>query len=346
MKMNFRRRGSDPVEIDSVPATLIAELETLYRPPTPELPFDPTAFTAPALPSPGAATLLHRHWKLAITASAALLIAAAIAIPVSLGGDTQAVDAQTVLGRAQNAAILNQPATTPSYHLVATTEYAGKGTVTTETWYRDSTHFRTEEHTPARDSTVIADGDSGWFIETVGTQTAVVHLTGSAAIIPPLIEDSGASDDGLVGLLQQTSAESGCQSATNAGLQTFDGRTAYVITISASPSPTCGVQKLLYGTQGGSVTAWIDQQTSVPLKAEERDATGTIMFQYTVTQFQVGESIPSSTFAYQPAAGVTPVTATTGMEVKEALKNFVLGGVVGSPGMMSTPTADGSAAGK
>ena len=73
------------------------------------------------------------------------------------------------------------------------------------------------------------------------------------------------------------------------------------------------------------MTVLIDEQTFQTLRAEQRDASGAPVFAYEVTQMDVGQSIPGSTFEYQPPAGVTAVNATSPSDIKQAFGSTAQG---------------------
>jgi outer membrane lipoprotein-sorting protein len=235
------------------------DLETVYRLPVPLMHFDPVATPARASFMPE-----KRRWRPALVgAAAAAGLLLFLAGPSLFGGSPAEVSAQEVFQRTQAVAATNSPvASAQSYHMVATSELYGPpgmqtaGTnSTTETWYQDAGHQRSESYDESGRLVFgqSQDGDDLWFYSTVGGSTdpdqlRVVHSTdnqmGFSAFGP---QDFGVNS--LNALLEMYSGN--CASAENIGEETIAGRPAYVIEVKQTPE-TCDIKSVI--TQDGDMT--------------------------------------------------------------------------------------------
>ncbi|MGH2632113.1 MAG: LolA family protein, partial [Tepidiformaceae bacterium] len=319
--MNFRRKHSDnldPSQLTDTPVALEQDLFALYQVPTPTL-----KFSAPVVePSGHRGRWMKVRRPVAAIAAAGAIAAALLFGPGLLGGGTTPVNAEQIFTRASAAA--NASAAQTSYHLVATTSgLKGVADAQSETWSRDAAHTRNQ----SSDSGMIINGDQLWLWTTNDGQLRAVHAASGGAAF--------ASTDTLPGSLAQLLASygsDGCQTATLGGEATVAGRQAYELTL--TPSDNC---RKAAGSKvaepAGSLHVWVDKQTFITLKTEAQDANGNAVYQYQVTEIEVGQAIPDSVFQYQPPSGVDVVQVQDAAQAKSALA-----GTAGKAG--PTPGAD------
>ena len=321
--LNFHRnRGTEqePQPADRTGDGLAELLEALYAVPAPNIAFDFQRARATSRVNAKPAGWM-RHWKPVAGLAAGLAVAAAaaiIAVTAIPSGGVATVNAQQIFSRAQAIANVDSGLAGTPYHTVATFETTGKYATTTETWRQDATHYRTTTTVGSSSFTMVADDSDLWLVQADGTRTVAVRATGQAAGDVSAAE--AAQPTSLVQALAQYS-QGECQTVSQEGAQAVAGRQAYVIVVTpdASGCADPNVHKKLSLSQPGTMTAWVDEQTFLPLKTEQRDASGTVQATYTVTQIEVGGPIAPSLFAYQPPPGVTPITVTTTEAAKQAL---------------------------
>lgn len=207
-------------------------------------------------------------------------------------------------------------------------EASGKQTNNTEIWFADGEHFHNSQTfdglpdgTPSTFGSAV-NGDDAWLYLSDGNGLRVVH--GSSDALGMTWGLGQPDSKSLADVLGQYSKDR-CQSARQTGEATVLGRTAYVIEVSQTPE-SCGlgdggtiVKRLPDGGDAGTMTVWVDRGTFLPLKTENRDGDGTLIYRYYVTEIQVGADIPASAFEYQPPAGTTVTEVTTAVGAKQAL---------------------------
>ena len=299
----------------------VGELEqgllALYQVPIPTLKF------TPVLEPAGRGARWAAVRRPVFVAGAAGVIAAALLLgPGLLGGGTASVNAEQIFSKASAAA--NTSAAQVSYHLVATTS-APKGGLDSksETWSRDAAHTRTQ----SEDSGVIFNGDQLWLWTNVDGQERAVHAASGASAF--------AAKETLPGSLAQLLASYGgnsCQTAALDGEATVAGRQAYELTVTPSDSCPKAAAANVAGRKG-SLRLWVDKQTFIPLKTEGQDGSGTITYQYEVTEIETGQAIPDSVFEYQPPAGVDVAQVQDVSQAKAALSGAGTSGT-------TAPTSD------
>lgn len=315
-------------EADPAGAKLAADLQALYAAPAPGLRFTPP----PELPArlPGARR--WRRWQPAMAAAVAVAGLAAVLIAPSLWQTESRVNAETVFARASTVAETSAPADGPAaYHLIATTETPGKaGTSTTETWYADSSHIRSEQdYDPANagaDFGTLVRGDQAWLYGSIDGVYRAVHGPASELGVGFVggMPGSGTATDLSQVLGQYTG---GCQVARADGEDTIVGRAAYKIAVTMDFN-TCPVPDAKADPgKMGPLTLWVDRETFLPLKTEQLDTAGGMMYVYEVTQIEVGGPIPDSAFEYVPPVGVAVQDVANLTEAKFILSGYTKDGV-------------------
>jgi outer membrane lipoprotein-sorting protein len=334
--------------IEGLDTEMASDLQDLYAAPVPAIQFQPT----PAAPNSWLSQLLGRTWRPAAAVAATGIAVATVLVGPSLWSGESPVNAETILARTSAAAQSNAPAAgRQSYHLVATTEsdYPEKGSTatTTEVWYVDATHQRTEsEYTgdSIPDFGVSVDGADAWMFGAFGGEVRAVHGPASELGISSggkIVHAVTASDvcpsgsplcvaqstgSSLSELLSQYTAH--CQKAEQDGEDTIAGRTAYRIVV----TPDVATCPAILGDPGkdigklGTLILDVDEETFLPLKMEQQDNGGGPAYTYTVTQIQVGGDIPGATFTYAAPAGVTVVDVADLTQAKNILSGYSIDG--------------------
>ena len=324
---NFDPTRDDPIE--GLDASLASDLQDLYAAPVPAMPFTPAAAIQGGL----LPRLLRHTWRPASALGAAALAIAAVLVGPSLWSGESQVNAETIFARTSAAAQSNAPAAGPqSYHLVATTESGPGAPSTTETWYVDADHQRFEnEYTGdgSPDFGVSIDGADGWMYGDFGGTYRAVHgpaseLGGSFSIQP-----GGGIDLGQV--LGQY--EGGCQKAEQDGEDTVAGRAAYRIVVSPDINSCPGFQgdPAALAAKFGTLVIDVDKETFLPLRTEQMSDGSLPPYTYTVTEIQVGEEIPDSTFVYTAPPGVTVVDVTNQIQAKNVISGLPIDGPTAAP---------------
>ncbi len=218
-------------------------------------------------------------------------------------------------------------------------EANSKQSNTTEIWFADRDHFRNAQTfagakgEPASTFGQAANGPEAWIYMSDDTGIRVAH--GSSEALGMMWGPGTPDSKSLADVLSQYSNDS-CQSARQVGDATVLGRAAYVIEVRQTPelcdfgdgdikrqidtgdgSP--GEKRLSKGSDQSTMKVWVDQETFLPLKTENRDANGTLAYGYYVTELEVGADIPASAFEYHPPAGATVTEVTSAVEAKQAL---------------------------
>ena len=292
-------------------------LEDVYRLPVPSMHFDPLANPVPAQPSP-----IRRRWRPALLGAA---VAAGLALflvgPSLLGGSPQKVSAEQLLERTRTVATVNPLSMDfGSYHLLSSSQTPDGRSITTEVWFQDTDHQRSETRDAATGELItgfLKDGDDIWFYAESGGQMKATHTTldgGIFSVGPGFGAQLGFGAGSLADLL--SSFTSDCSDATDLGSDTVAGRPVYVIEVTPTPE-TCDMQ-VVQGpdgkTQGvmvssmessedhgeggapethavfvgGPMTMWIDQETFMTLKTESSAGDGS--FGYEVTSLDLDAS--------------------------------------------------------
>ena len=57
----------------------------------------------------------------------------------------------------------------------------------------------------------------------------------------------------------------------------------------------------------GVLTLWVDQETFLPLKTQQQEGEGNVLYTYEVTSIETGMDIDAATFVYEPPTGVEVV---------------------------------------
>jgi outer membrane lipoprotein-sorting protein len=326
---NYRDQRTDDDDIlpeaDARGARLISDLSDLYLAPVPDLRFEERPVRSAS--RGWLARLLGLGWRPALVAAAAATILAAVLVAPPLWNGESRVSAEVIFARTSAAAQRNAPAVaTAGYHLVATIESPSQpGSVTTtETWYADPSHLRTEQNWSGGGETadfgLAVSGDDAWLYGTFDGVVRVAH--GPAPELGATFgQQSAASDIGQV--LSQYTAN--CQTARQDGEETVAGRTAYkiVVTPDVRTCPATGGEPQKDIGKLGTLNVWVDKETFLPLKTEQLASEGGPPgYIYTVTSIEVGGDIAASTFEYVAPEGVAVQDVANLTEAKNVLSGF------------------------
>jgi hypothetical protein len=230
---------TDPTNIESDDdASLVADLAALYAAPVPRLRFDSAQAGSRHKPERRAG-LLSRRGRLAAGVAAAAALGAIVAGSTVWRGDAEPVSAEAILDRTSAASATNAPVgVNRSYHLVATFESPRKeGYIsTTEIWYQDASHVRTEDRTDQTPSDFgqIMNGGEAWWYLTMEGELRAVHFpaTELSAWKSPF-----APGESLADVIGQY--DGGCQSARQVDDAQVLGRAAYVLVVTTH-GEACG----------------------------------------------------------------------------------------------------------
>jgi hypothetical protein len=313
--------------IDGLDQNLASDLHDLYAAPVPELRFQRAAGPM----SNGWLSQLLRHtWRPAAAVGSTAIAVAAVLVGPSLWNGESQVNAETIFARTSAAAQSNAPASGPqSYHLIATAESGALST--TEVWYVDATHQRTEnEYTGdgVADFGVVLGGSDAWMYGNFDGNFRAVHGPASElGMTFPL--QTNAGDLGEV--LGQY--DGSCQKATQDGEETVAGRAGYRIVVTpdvdACPSiagePGKDIGKL------GTLILVVDKETFLTLRTEQKGDGGLPGYTYTVTSLEVGEDITTDTFSYSAPSGVTVVDVANLTEAKNVISGYSVDGTQPAP---------------
>jgi outer membrane lipoprotein-sorting protein len=306
----------------------------------------------------------RRTWRPAVALAMAAVAVAAVLVGPSLWSGESQVNAETILARTSAAAQSNAPAAgTQSYHLIATTESPGQtgAATTTETWYVDATHQRTEEEYTGDgipDFGVSVDGADAWMFGAFGGEVRAVHGPASElgtssggkivhAVTASQVCPSGSpvcvaqsTGSSLSEVLSQYTAD--CQKAEQDGEDTIAGRTAYRIVV----TPDVANCPAILGDPGkdigklGTLILDVDKETFLPLKMDQQDNGGGPAYTYTVTRIQISGEIPDATFMYTAPTGVTVVDVADLTQAKNVLSGYPIDGNPPAPDNSTPPSPD------
>lgn len=321
-----RKFGDLIADGDLASAKLAADLEDLYAAPVPDLRFSPPREERVGLPG----RLRWRWWRPVAAAAVAAAALVAVLIAPSPWQREPQVSAEAIFVRASTAAETNAPAAgAATYRLIATTETPGQPATltTTETWYADASHIRTEHEYDAANSGadfgILVNGDDAWLYGAFDGVYRAAH--GPASELGAGFGDLAAGAAADIGqVLGQYS--DGCQVAHAEGEETIAARAAYKIVVAADTNACPALDANRGPGKLGVLTVWVDQETFLPLKTEQQDATGSVMYVYEVTQIDVGGAIPESTFVYLAPAGTAVQDVTNLTEAKFVLSGYTLEG--------------------
>lgn len=318
------RTQDDP--IDGLDARLASDLHDLYAAPVPSLRFERVI----ADPQNGWVSQLLRHtWRPAAAIGATAVAVAAVVVGPSLWNGESQVNAETIFARTSAAAQSNAPASgAQSYHLIATTESVGQSAATTtETWYVDSNHLRTENEWDgdgSPDFGISVSGADAWMYGNFDGVARAAHGPASELAVT-FADQSGSASIGEV--LGQYSGN--CQKAEQDGEDTVAGRAAYriVVTPDIDACPTIGGEPGKDIGKLGTLILLVDKETFLPLKTEQRGDGGLPAYTYTVTQIEVGGDIEDATFSYTAPGGVTVVDVADVTAAKNVLSGYTPDGI-------------------
>lgn len=298
---------------------LLDHLAALYAAPVPA-----QVFTPPARPAGARPSFARRHWRPLGAVAAGLAVITLLAIvPATWGGGAEHVSAQTILDRASAAA---SGASTPavSYHLVAVLHVDGKdraGPVTSETWYQDARNFRIEQSTGNQvvNGEAAHDGQAWLYVRSKG-ELRVAHGAYDDVLAPVGPQQASSLSEALA---KYTGG--GCQVPEDRGETTFLGRPAYVVDVVpdlalCAAANTDEARKMQAAAKDlGALTLVVDKQTFVPLKIEQRDATGTPVYTYQVSAFETGAAVSAAIASWAPPPGAVVTDVTSPVEAKQAI---------------------------
>jgi outer membrane lipoprotein-sorting protein len=325
----FDERTQDD-SIEGLDTALASDLNDLYAAPVPALHFQRTA---PAPQTGGLSQLLRRSWRPAAALGATAVAVAAVLVGPSLWNGESQVNAETIFARTSAAAQTNAPASGPqSYHLIATTESGGQSAATTtETWYVDSSHQRSENDWTgdgSADFGFSVDGADAWMYGDFSGAMRAVHGPASE------FSASFGTQNGAASLGEVLGQYNGnCQKATQDGEETIAGRAAYriVVTPDVDTCPTIAGEPGKDMGKLGTLIVDVDKETFLPLKTEQRGDGGLPAYTYEVTQIEVGSDIASATFSYTAPGGVTVQDVADLTQAKNVLSGYTPEGVPPAP---------------
>lgn len=311
---------------DALEARLESDLRDLYATPVPAMPFERVIEQRQ---SGWLSQLLRGTWRPTAAVGAAAIAVAAVLVGPSLWSGESQVNAETIFARTSAAAQSNAPASGPqSYHLIAaTTESAGQSGATTEVWYVDSSHLRTENEWTgdgSPDFGVSVNGADAWMYGDFDGVARAVHGPASELVMS-FADQARGSDIGQV--LNQYNAN--CQKAEQDGEETVAGRAAYRIVV----TPDVNACPTIQGEPGkdigklGTLIVVVDKETFLPLKTEQKGDGALPGYTYTVTSIQVGEDIADATFSYSPPEGVTVIAVANLTEAKNVISGYTPDGI-------------------
>jgi len=322
------RTQDDP--IDGLDPSLASDLHDLYATPVPSLSFQRTVTTSS---HSWFSQVLRQTWRpVAAIGVAAVAVAAVLVCPSLWSGESQ-VNAETIFARTSAAAQSNAPASGPqSYHLIATTESGGQSdATTTETWYVDSNHQRSENDWTGEGSADFGFSVSGADAWMYGNFSGVLRAVHGPA--SELGASFGTQND-AVSLSEVLGQYNGnCQKAAQDGEETIAGRTAYriVVTPDVDACPTIGGEPGKDIGKLGTLIIDVDKETFLPLKTEQRGDGDLPAYTYEVTQIEVGADIAAATFSYTAPSGVTIQDVADLTEAKNVLSGYTPEGVPPAP---------------
>ena len=287
-----------------------------------------------------------RRWTVALIAAAAVLVAAVLVGGLPWDGGPQAVNAETILDRAQSAVASGATAVN-TYHLLITRTARDTDTSTSEIWFGGPDRQRTIQHMIGPNGAVVSSqdvvfrGQETWIETTDNGNTRVIHTTGTTWTRPA---DDPSVNANLLDAIQHFGDRSCMATQLEPTEASVAGQPAYVIGatpkgldcgpasipgVEASPGPAGDQPGIRVNGQprGGLVlrpaqmTIWVDKRSFLPLRIDARDTAGVVVDRTEATSVEYNVSIADTTFEYAPRAGVAVATFTggTGADVKRAL---------------------------
>jgi outer membrane lipoprotein-sorting protein len=286
--------------------------------------------TAPAPAAHPWRIRLHRRPVLTGLGIAAAIVAAA-GIAIATGGHTAAVNAETILQKAQTATGGTPAGGVSSYHLEVTgRSQAGsmKSSSSSQVWSAGPDRLHIDSETSASEGepaasqrqSMIVDGERLWLVGTQAGTTTATSLKITPGAFLNQFSPVGGSVDAVLAALNDGN---GCSSVQRRADATVAGRAVYVLSVTDN-GPNCrvatggsrsgGMVVSCGGKAGVSTgpaaagspppalhqTLWIDKQTFVPLKQET--SSGEVVSSYEVTRVEYNLAIPDATFSYTPPA--------------------------------------------
>ncbi len=187
--------------------------------------------------------LAPRGWRIALVGATAAAVALFLTSGAGLlSHGTPAVSAQAILDRTQTAADTYAPADQDvSYHLVATSTTTGSRPTTTETWWADTQHFKTEVLDP--DGQVLSEqvrsGNDFWIVSRVDGQLKSAHTTLTDSNLRISVGSlSGAGVSFAIG--GPDMLKGGCGAPVSSGTDEVASRSTYVIKMPTQADSACG----------------------------------------------------------------------------------------------------------
>jgi hypothetical protein len=294
-----------------------------------------------------------RRW-LAIAATAAGVVGIATLASVPLWSAPEAVNAQTILDRAETVSDSGATTAVSTYHLLMTRTAKGAA-ITSEVWFSGVDLQRTVQQVTGSNGAVISrqnvvfNGPEAWIEDTENGVTRVIHTTGTTWTRPA---DSPSAKGNLSELIQSLGDKSCMAVSLLQNGATIAGQDTYVIRATptrvgcgrsrsgaalesspaaAEPSPVAADQRGLHvnGQPAGSrieeqpaqLTIWVDKRSFLTLKTEVRDPHDVVTDRSEVSRVEYNISTPQATFAYTPPPGIAVATFSggDGADVKRML---------------------------
>ncbi len=245
--------------------------------------------------------------------------------PSKSNGVVTSADAAEILQRSSAAVSADAaPPSTVQYHVVARETSNDKGGGTTETWFQDASHFRSEQWV-AGDRVgpptfgAMRDGSDVWIYSTDAGGARAVH--GDAQVLGIGAADKIQGAPSMSELLAVYS-QGGCFMTTVSGTDTVLGRTVDVITVRPTPescNPGAATAKIGFDYDA-ITTVWVDEATFIPLRLRVvHSADDRLLVDYEVSELETGADAPAADFQYHAPPGVHVVEAADVLAAKGAL---------------------------
>lgn len=329
--------GRDPAP-DPDEQQLLDDLSTLYTVSVPTVDLRLTEAERTARGA-GFVALLGSPWtrRAGLGVAAAVLAAALFLSRALLGGDgATPVDAGSILAQSEAAAAGRSAALT-DYHLVGvetTGRDMGKATSwTTEVWYLDGTHLRVEQRDgdPGANGTIAfgqaVSGDEAWWYSAESGSLRVAH--GPSLELGAALQANVGGGTSLADIVASYSG--GCSLATVDGETEVERRDAYLLTVhpDAASCESDAERAKLAATPAealGQLRLWVDKETFVPLRIENVDGRGDVLFEYRVEVFEQRAGLDAAMFRYQAPTGVRAVDVASAAEAKGVIAGVDVGG--------------------
>lgn len=264
-------------------------------------------------------------WQLAV---AAAIVAVLVMPGYSWLMTASEANAAEILGSAAAATAGAPGGRVSTYHLRATrTALESRGqpnTTQLEVWFGGNGHFREEIHDPDHKTVVATDGGQAWVSLTTPTGSYAarsVDLSTERSLVAP-----GYAD--LAQLLAGLSRKA-CGTATHTGDGTVAGRPAYVISVTGQCVDDKRRINAPAQTPPVASTFWIDKETYLPLRSEEKTANGTVRYEVSLVEYNV--ALAPALFQFSPTSGARV------FERAQDLKTAVAGAVTEKPGPRPSP---------